>query len=250
MSLFDGPRRDSNNDAQQLTEGNSASGNRISRKPVARSLVATLSSTASPHDGKSSQLTLNDTPSTSKAGPNIAQGEGLPNNSEPPATDQSERLIKEYSAPLPGEDKYVRWGIAWNYPSYMVLWMLAGLAWAPGHHFHYQSLDGTEAGSSSRQGWAVRFGTAFAFLVVSCLRAACDIAYKQYIWTLFKRKSFPLSVLDKLFSATSDPTAFVSWKLVRHAKVAFFVAVVCWSVRSLSLNVFLLTFIGVWPWPE
>ena len=147
---------------------------------------------------------------------------------KPVSSDSSEHLIHGKSKRFAQREKYVKWGFPWKTPSLIILWALVGFSSAFGHHFYYQSLGGTKAGSSSRQSWAVRFGTAFAFLIVASLRAACDTAYKQYIWTLFKRKSFSLDTLDKLFSLTSDPTAFASWELITHAKIAFFVALLCW----------------------
>ena len=126
------------------------------------------------------------------------------------AMERHERLIRKDATPTPAEKKYIRWGVTWKTPLLMVLWTLAGFGWAVGHHLYFRSLDGTKAGSSSQQHWAVNFGTALAFLVVASLRAACDIVYQQYIWTLFKRKSLSLDALDKLFSATADPTALVS----------------------------------------
>ncbi|KAL6718596.1 hypothetical protein ACLMJK_002830 [Lecanora helva] len=113
-----------------------------------------------------------------------------------------------------GSDPCIKWDFSWKTPSLIVLWALVGFSCAIGHHLYYQSLDGTKAGSSPRQSWAVRFGTAFAFLVVASLRAACDIVY----------------ISNKLFSVTSDPTAFMSWEFIRHAKIAFLVAMVCWCI--------------------
>ncbi|MCJ1265014.1 hypothetical protein MMC22_004889 [Lobaria immixta] len=138
--------------------------------------------------------------------------------------------ISENVTPSPEQERYVKWGVAWKIPLLIVLWTLIGFSWAIAHHFYYQSLDGTKVGSSSRQNWAVGFGTAFTFLVIASLRVTCDTAYKQYLWTLFKRKPFALDTLNKLFSITSDPTAFLSWELFRHAKIAYFVAAVCWCM--------------------
>jgi hypothetical protein len=141
-----------------------------------------------------------------------------------------EENLEEDSSETADQEKYVKWGIAWKTPFMMVVWALLGLGWALGHHFYYQSLDGTRAGSSSRQNWAVRFGTALSFLVVTCVRASCDSVYKQYIWTLFKRRSFSLSTVDGLFSATQDPRSLMSLEFLQHAKVAYLIATICWLV--------------------
>lgn len=175
-----------------------------------------------------SPTTKRDSFSKTEESVHVTTDEASHEEAKPVGSDPREYLIKEKSTRSVEHGRYVNWGVAPRTPSLIVLWALVGFGWAIGHHFYYQSLDGTKAGSSSRQSWAVRFGTAFAFLVVASLRAACDIAYKQYIWTLFKRKAFSLDTLDKLFSVTSDPTAFVSWEFIRYAKIAFLVAIVCW----------------------
>lgn len=184
---------------------------RIPRKPVTGSLA-----------------TKSDPSSTTIASVSVTTDEASSEETKPVDSDPHEHLIQGKGTRSADHERYVKWGFSWKTPSLIVLWALVGFSWAIGHHFYYQSLDGTKAGSSPRQSWAVRFGTAFAFLVVASLRAACETAYKQYIWTLFKRKAFSLDTLDKLFSVPSDPAAFLSWEFIRHAKIAFLVAIVCW----------------------
>ncbi|KUJ06311.1 uncharacterized protein LY89DRAFT_633084 [Mollisia scopiformis] len=125
-------------------------------------------------------------------------------------------------------EKLVKWGIHWSTPVFILISVLAGVGFALGHHFYYASLDGTTAGSSSRQQWSTRFGTAFAFLVVAALKTTSDLSYNQYIWTLVRRKSFPLGSLDKMFSLTSNPMGFLSFHLTRHAKIGVFIALISW----------------------
>jgi hypothetical protein len=122
----------------------------------------------------------------------------------------------------------VKWGVSWRTPTFIIFCALAGTTLAIGHHFYFKRLDGTPAGSTSRQQWAIRFGTAFSFLVITLLKTACDTAYNQYIWTLVKRKSFTFQALDKLFSMTTDPLGFLSWDLMKHAKLAYVVGIICW----------------------
>lgn len=131
---------------------------------------------------------------------------------------------------LVAEKQPVKRAQHWTYPMYMTTLTIVGLGCALGHHSYYRALQGRVAGSPSRQNWTVIFGTAFAFLVVSCLRATCGIAYKQYIWIIFRRKSLRLSILDKLFTATADPFAFLSYGFIRNAKLAFVIALTCWFV--------------------
>ncbi len=105
----------------------------------------------------------------------------------------SATLISKRGTHFARSGKLVILGVSWKTPSLIVLWTFVGFVLALAHQFYYCSLDGTKPGSPTRQSWPVLFGTAFAFLVVPSLRAACDIVYKQYIWTLFKRKAFSLN---------------------------------------------------------
>ena len=200
-------------DAAPSIEANRAfsQSQRIPRKPVAGGSGSTPPSLSTAEAGL--PVTINKT--------SLAETHQL-------AIHRHERLTRKDASPTPAQEKYVRWGVTWKTPLLIVLWTFAGCGWAVGHHLYYRSLDGTRAGSSSRQHWAVNLGTALAFLVVASLRAACDIVYHQYIWTVFKRKTLSLDALDKLFSVTADPTAFLSWEFIRHAKIAFLVAIVCW----------------------
>jgi hypothetical protein len=132
---------------------------------------------------------------------------------------------------LPGQNssqQYVNWGIAWQPPTLMLVFTLGGIGLAIGHHAYFSSLNGTLAGSSGRQQWATRFGTAMSFLVVALLKTANDAAYSQYVWTLVRAKSFSISTIDKLFALTSDPTGFFGWEMMKHAKAAVFLGLICW----------------------
>ena len=110
----------------------------------------------------------------------------------------------------------------------MLSFALAGASLALGHHLYYDSLDGTAAGSSTRQQWTSRFGTAFSFLIVALLKAANDAAYTQYIWTLVRGKSFCIASLDKLFFLISDPIALFGVDLMKNATFAVLLALICW----------------------
>jgi hypothetical protein len=84
------------------------------------------------------------------------------------------------------------WGVHWYQPAFIIAVLLCGLAFALSHHFYYASMNGSTAGDAAKQAWPIRFGTAFAFLVVSCLQAATASALAQYIWTVVRRK--PLKI--------------------------------------------------------
>ena len=152
------------------------------------------------------------------------------------ATEPNEYLLRDRanSAIYPPNHqpttKFVRWGVAWQAPTFMVACAAAGLALAIGHHFYYQSLHGTVAGSSMRQQWAIKFGTAFSVVVLVLFKTACDTAYNQYVWTLFRRRAYSLDALDKLFALTSSLIGFTSWEVILRAKLAVFLALTSWHV--------------------
>lgn len=204
----------------------------IPRKPVAKSSPSTPPLDAHPSSELLSQNMIDGTSKLTAIDTHVAIGHVSASDRDIAGLDPEEHLITEYPDHLESvkPEIYVKWGIAWRTPFLMVLWALVGLGWALGHHFYYHSLHGTTAGSPSHQNWALRFGTAFSFLAITCLRASGDIVYKQYIWTLFKRKPLSVHTVDNLFAATQDPLALMSLEFLRHAKVVYLVALICWLV--------------------
>jgi hypothetical protein len=83
----------------------------------------------------------------------------------------------------------ISWGINWRKPMFIWTLLFGGLILALGHHFYYLSLNGTRAGDAAKQAWPIRFGTAFAFLVTSCLQACTATAIGQHVWSIVRRKS-------------------------------------------------------------
>jgi len=152
------------------------------------------------------------------------------NSSDNTAFDSSEKLLNDRAigGTSPSPQQYIKWGIAWESPTFMICFALVGISIALGHHFYFSSLDGTVAGSETRQQWALRFGTAFSFLVVACLKTANDQAYQQYIWTIVRRKSLSLGTLDKLFGLLSNPFSFFSLDLIWQARFAVLLGFICW----------------------
>jgi len=124
--------------------------------------------------------------------------------------------------------KYVKWGIHWSQPSYVLLLTVSAIALALGHHFYYNSLNGASAGSATRQQWSITFGSSFAYLVVHFLGAAIVAAYSQYIWSIVRKRGYTLKALDNLFAMTSDPRAFFNWEVLKHGKFAVLLALLTW----------------------
>ena len=149
-----------------------------------------------------------------------------------PAADVTEQLLKRENNssshhPTP---QFVEWGIPWTTPILMIVLFYSGVALAVGHHGYYHSLHKTPAGTKSRQRQATAFGTTFSFLIIALLRTAIGNSYEQYIWTLFRKKSFKLNTLDKLFALTTNPAGFFHIPLVKDSKTAVLVALISWYI--------------------
>jgi hypothetical protein len=102
--------------------------------------------------------------------------------------DENARTKPTGASQVPVLPEYTPWGIHWYLPAFIITMLLCGLAFALSHHFYYVSMNSETAGDAAKQAWPIRFGTAFAFLVVSCLRAATASALAQHTWTVVRRK--------------------------------------------------------------
>jgi hypothetical protein len=110
----------------------------------------------------------------------------------------------------------------------MVGYVLLGAILAAGHHFFFSSLNARVVGSTSRQQWAIAFGTAFAFLIGRFLGLAVSSAYTQFIWAYLRKNTLSLSGIDKIFSLTSDLTGFLSLEVLKRAKLVMLFAILSW----------------------
>lgn len=123
------------------------------------------------------------------------------------------------------------WQLHWKAPALILGLLAIGIALALGHHFYYQSLSGAIVSSETRQQWALRFGTAFAFLTQSCLVASAGVAYTQRVWVAVKRSPFRLRTLDNVFSLQTTLWSFFSWEVLCKAKVLYLLGICIWYVR-------------------
>lgn len=126
------------------------------------------------------------------------------------------------------------WRIHWRAPALMIGLFVVGIVMAVGHHFYYQSLDGAIVSSDTRQEWALRVGTAFAFLTHASLVASAGTAYAQRLWVTVKRKQFRVGALDHIFSLQSNPFSFLSWEVLSRAKLLCLLGVCIWYVFVFS----------------
>lgn len=125
--------------------------------------------------------------------------------------------------------------IHWVAPVSMVAFFISGVSFAAGHHAYYSSLDGKEPRGDDSQQWAIRLGTAFAFLVEVPLAAAVSIAQTQRAWTTLERKSVSIGGIDAAFAATRDLGSFMSWEMLSRAKLASLLALICWCLPLSAL---------------
>ncbi|QSZ37382.1 hypothetical protein DSL72_009480 [Monilinia vaccinii-corymbosi] len=120
-------------------------------------------------------------------------------------------------------------------PTYMVLFVVSGLAFAATHHGYYSSLNGEQATSDFQKQFAVTLGNLLAFAVVSSFLAAICAAYPQYLWMYVRKKAFTLRTMDKMFALTSDPTGFMSMEILRHAPILALIALFHWTMSLAAI---------------
>ena len=131
----------------------------------------------------------------------------------------------------------------------MVSSLIAGVAFAIGHHLYYQNLNATPVSdaeyvllgaSISAQQTAIAVGTALAYLVKSCLVLAIAIAAVQIFWSEVHLRSAktPLTLerLDLAHSATSDLTVLFNWRTWTKFPLLMSLALVGWYVRRTVLD--------------
>ncbi|KAF7948498.1 uncharacterized protein EAE97_003909 [Botrytis byssoidea] len=136
--------------------------------------------------------------------------------------------------PLQNTHHTVIWKINWQQPTFMCSALLCGLILAIGHHAYYNSLSGTPAGDATRQAWSIRFGTAFAFLVVACFKAITVSALGQYLWSVVRSKGLKISDLDRLFALTSNPISLFSVSVIKNASLAALLGTIFWTMDFVS----------------
>jgi hypothetical protein len=90
--------------------------------------------------------------------------------------------------------RYISWGVDWRKPTMICAALICALLLSLGHHCYYLSLNNKIAGDEAKQAWAIRFGTAFASLIVLSLHATTAVAFGQYIWTVVKRTPLTLGM--------------------------------------------------------
>lgn len=168
-----------------------------------------------------------------------------------PGLGSHERLIREHSPPS-NDERYVKWGIAWRTPFFMVLRCLLDFVLHLDIIFTIDPsiqqrlaphLDETGLCNSEQHShfWLLQVSEQLAMLHTSSIYGHCSSA-RHSLWMR----------VDRLISVTSVPTSFMSLEFVKMGKVAFLVALVCWSLVIFSLVAYCFTIadkcLGVFPW--
>ncbi|KAM0714117.1 hypothetical protein Q7P37_011081 [Cladosporium fusiforme] len=137
--------------------------------------------------------------------------------------------------------------IHWVTPTTILFALLAGLAFALGHHFFYARLSGQPAPvgyhqirglKRSKQQVNIAVGTAFAFLVKTALAIAIAASYMQLFWRLLKTSKKPtlLPDVDTAFSLLQDFTALCRWSSWRKQYIILTpIALICWLLPLASV---------------
>ncbi len=145
----------------------------------------------------------------------------------------SHRMERDYSQSPPPKAKRRKWRwkcSSWEWtdsPWIMYALLLFGIVVAIGHHIFYSHLAGKPADDQLKM---MRFGTLLAYVAKSSLVSAVIFAYRQNIWATVRRKSLKLRTIDNLFSAVDDFRSALSMELIKKARVALALAIICWYV--------------------
>ena len=89
--------------------------------------------------------------------------------------------------------------------------LLIASALSTAHHLFYLYLNNQIAGSTDKQQWSIRIGTALATAIVILLKCAVGFAYVQLLWLMLRKRAFRISDIDALFAlGFGDATALFS----------------------------------------
>jgi hypothetical protein len=120
---------------------------------------------------------------------------------------------------FPGKKSYIT----------MSFLLVLGIATAVGQDRYYSYLNGRQVNDlPMSQSWAIRIGTAFAFLFKTSLVAAVGIAFCHGFWYLVRRESIRLGGLDAMFGVLSNPLNFFNGDILVKTRILVLLALVCW----------------------
>ncbi|KAL1889150.1 hypothetical protein Sste5346_009099 [Sporothrix stenoceras] len=145
--------------------------------------------------------------------------------------------------------------IHWRYLAAAIGLFVAAILFAVGHDLYYLRLNGKLAdsdngsasdflseigsltqGGGGEQTWALRFGTALAFLNKTCLTTIVALVTAQQVWYTLRRTAMTVDGIDGMFDILNNPLAlFASWDVIGNAKIVVLVALLSWCLPLASV---------------
>ncbi|KIW34877.1 uncharacterized protein PV07_01624 [Cladophialophora immunda] len=118
--------------------------------------------------------------------------------------------------------------IHWRAPTVMGAGFLAGITLMASHHALYQSLSGQPADNALLQLWAIRAGTALAFLSRLCLAVGTGVAYDQWMWVNLHAKPHEIGSLDSMFAILGNAFEFLAVRIWWRRPILALLAAMTW----------------------
>ncbi|EXJ62089.1 hypothetical protein A1O7_02522 [Cladophialophora yegresii CBS 114405] len=118
--------------------------------------------------------------------------------------------------------------IHWRAPTVMGVGFLLGIVLMGLHHALYQTLSGEPADHALLQLWAIRGGTAIAFLSKLAMAIGTGVAYDQWMWVDLHAKPHEIGSLDSMFAVLGNAFEFLAVGVWVRRPVLAFLAAVTW----------------------
>ncbi|PVH94525.1 hypothetical protein DM02DRAFT_539294, partial [Periconia macrospinosa] len=126
----------------------------------------------------------------------------------------------------------------WFTPTTMILFFVVGVVFAGSHHAYYTRLNDTIVGSATRQQWAIRFGTAFAYLAQACFVNATTMAYVQCVWGRCRARALRIGTIDAAFAVDRNILMFLRSRFPLEFRLITLLAVIFWCVHLFMQDTF------------
>lgn len=105
--------------------------------------------------------------------------------------------------------------------------LILGVGLAISHHLFYTYLNREAVDEAAvGQTWAIRIGSAFAYLFKTALVASIAVVYAQGFWFIVRRNLFEVGAIDNFFGLLTNPLMFLQSSLYGKARLLFALAMV------------------------
>lgn len=112
--------------------------------------------------------------------------------------------------------RFNKWKIYWVTSTLMLSFLLLGIICAGAHHLYYMKLDQLPV-DEFNQYWAVRIGTALAFLTRAFLMSSAAMGLQQYSWWILRRTPLSVTAIDDLTDVLGGLIPFANSELWQSA---------------------------------